>query len=211
MRRIVEKSSTTRNFMSVGGLLMVAWCYSKFGRSLRWLSGRGGPDPTPQTAFCSCPPHLARRCHHRTGFLSTRSSASRFITMMLMRRLSGSPGCVGVQQLAGGQALHAQHARSSGRPPATISRREALARSADSPSCYSRGCRPGRAGHRCGLPASAGWAPRPAPGPVRAAGRAYRVSPRALPLSNIGRLPSSTIWMRRPSLVMSSGSGHPGR
>ena len=60
-----------------------------------------------------------------------RSSASRFITMTLMRRL---PALIGSALL--NSVLEARpctrSTRSSGSPPATSSRREALARSAES-------------------------------------------------------------------------------
>ena len=76
---------------------------------------------------------------------SKRSSASRFITMMLMRRLTGLCGSSRLERRARRQALHAQHAcpRAGRRRPARGARRWRGRPTA--PSCCSRARRRRRA------------------------------------------------------------------
>src|SRR5437763_6469553 len=94
MRRMVEKSSTIRNFMSVGGVLMgvlvgavnSAWgVYREIGAEIE-----GGASTAAAAAASG-----AAGSSVSTGLPKKRSSASRFITMMLMRRLAGLNGSLG--------------------------------------------------------------------------------------------------------------------
>ena len=62
---------------------------------------------------------------------NSRSSASRFMTMTLIRRFIGCSGCAGTNSLLEARPWTSS-IRSSGRPPATISRRDEFARSLDS-------------------------------------------------------------------------------
>src|SRR5918912_319130 len=89
MRRMVEKSSTIRNFMSVGVLIRSVLALGSSGSALwpyRVIGAEIEGKPMSIVGFST------------TGSGSSvvlpkkRSSASRFITMMLMRRLIGLCG-----------------------------------------------------------------------------------------------------------------------
>ena len=121
MRRMVEKSSTIRNFMSGAGVLI--------GATQRGVAIGDGGAIDGRGRRLAAGGGLGLGGFGRVR--SSRSSASRFITMMLMRRFAGLCG-----SLASNSMLEARpctrSTRSSGRPPATSSRREALARSLES-------------------------------------------------------------------------------
>ena len=86
-RRMVRKSSTTRMRIRRSQRLPAGASAAALGRPLV-------ASPSPWLG----------------SSLSSRSSASRFMTMMLMRRFIGLSRLVRHEQLARGQALHAQHA-----------------------------------------------------------------------------------------------------
>jgi hypothetical protein len=132
MRRIVEKSSTIRKRNSAT-FAPLDWSFQESGALFGFQRPHGfvsvcngaglGRDSAKAGATVGTIVALAPPI--------SRASASRVITVMVIRRFTGAAGVVGSRRLLAARPT-TRASFSSGMPEATSSRRDELARSADS-------------------------------------------------------------------------------
>src|SRR5258705_11259537 len=93
MRRMVEKSSTIKNFMSVGVLMAILVAFGLRGvRPQGAYRAMAGEVEGSAAVVCALVGSGSDKSTASVGRPKKRSSASWFITMMLMRRFTGLNG-----------------------------------------------------------------------------------------------------------------------